>query len=190
MSRAVGRLGWGEQDTNTGILPSELPALQPQWIPAGAFTPLSGNTNTTFNQEEFTVADDIRITTIEFLFGTTDKWFVVTKPPVNWTSAQIKFIADYIVTAAIAPAAGTVVWTLGADVFDANSDPDAVSFDEVTITDTLPDTTIPKYRITAESAALTVTGGTDSDSLILQIRRAAGTESDEVNLVGLKILYV
>ena len=162
---------------------------QPQWIPAGAWEPLSTNTISAAAPLEFTTGDDAAITCLQYNFGTSDSWFFVTAPPVNWTGSKVKFIAHYIVDDEIGTP-GTVIWQLGADRYTNNFDLDTISFSTVNLTDTLPDANIPKYRITAESSELTVTGATATEAIQLRLKRGTDTESDPVYFVGLKLLFV
>ena len=60
--------GWPAPDT--GLLPGDLPEYQPQMIGAGAFEPLSSNVHLYTTPQEFTGADSIVFTCIEFEDGT------------------------------------------------------------------------------------------------------------------------
>jgi len=162
---------------------------QPQWIPAGAWEPLSTNTISEAAPLEFTVGADAAITAIEFPFGTSDEWFFITVPPVNWTGSIVQFIPHYIIEDEIGTP-GTVIWTLGGERYTNNFDLDTIAYNTVNLTDTLPDANIPKYRIPAKSGNLTITGATADEALQLRLTRGTDTESDPAYFVGMKLLFV
>lgn len=162
---------------------------QPEWIAAGAWVPLSTNTYINRVDKEYTVGDDTAIKCIRYDKGTDDQWHVVTKPAINWSSGQVKFLVDYIIEDEIGTP-GTVVWQLGVEYYNNNFDLDTITYQTISITDNVPDANIPKYRITSESSALAVTGGTSAGSLQLRLKRGNDTESDAVYFVGLRLAFV
>lgn len=190
--RAVNRKGWGTRDNASGaITPAELPALQPQWIGAGAWEPLSTNTELVTTPQEFTGAGDIAYTTIKFIKTSTDEWFFITTPPVGWTSGKIKFIPHYLVVDSL-DTPQTMIFELGAEFMADEFLPNVTTaFQTVTSTKTAGIATVPQYVIGTESAELTLTGNpAASGAIALRMKRGSDAESDPLYFVGCFLEYV
>lgn len=160
----------------------------PLWLPAKWWTPKTTNVITNISTEQFTVADTIAIAVFELQEVSTDEWFIIAEPPVNWSGGQVRYSVSYIVNDVIA-VPGTVVFELGVEPLDNNFDLNTTTFVTQSLTDTLPDSNIPKYRQTALSSIFT-SGGQPSDDLAIRIKRLAGTESDSIFFVGIHLEFI
>lgn len=162
-----------------------------QIIPAGAFTPLSTNTNKVFSSIELTGGDDLVFNCISYPLGTSDQWHVSTLPPAGWTSGKLKFIAHYIVIDNIS-IPGNYIWDLGCEFLPDEFNLDSAAFQVIsTPADVAPGSVEPYYFITAQSAELTLTGSpTDAGAIALRLKRGSDTESDPAYFVKLKLSFV
>lgn len=166
-------------------------AAKEQIILAGAFKPLSSNTNTSFTDKEVTAGDDVIYNTIDFPLGSSDKWCCPTFIPTGWTSEKIKFIAHFIITDTIS-LPGAWVFDLDVDYLTNEFQLNTMSYQTVStpILDAVS-TSIPLYYVTAESSELTISGSpTDVGALSLRIGRGTDTESNSAFFVGLKLMFV
>lgn len=178
--------GW----PTAGIVPGDLPAYQPQWIGAGAWEPLSTNTEQATTPIERTAGHDAVWTTLKFDFETSDQWHFQTIPPVTWTSGKIAFIPHFIIIDDIATP-GTIIFELGAEFMADEFNIDAMAFQTITSTDTPSGDIDPAYFIGPQSSDLTLTGSpAATGSINLRLKRNTDTESDPVYFVGLKLLFI
>lgn len=167
---------------------SELPEFQPQRLNAGAFRPLSTNTNTDTEDIERTAGDDTVFNTIKFDHNTTDQWFVNTQPPIGWTGGKITFIPRYIILDDVGTP-DTIQWNLGVESMADEHNIDAMSFQTISSADTPADVE-PAFYIGPESSELTITGAAATSDLCLRISRQTGGESDAAYFVGLLLKFV
>ena len=163
---------------------------QPQWIVAGAWSPLDSNTYKLPVDQEFVSAGDIVYNTLRYDLASTDEWFFTAVPPVNWTSGKITFIPHYLVVDALGTPASMIL-ELGIDAMPDEFDPDVdTTWQTITSTKTSGSSTVPQYVIGTESAELTITGGLSSSALGLRLKRGSDVESDPLYFVGLFLKYV
>ena len=176
---------------DTGLLPADLPQYQPQWIAAGAWSPLNANVYQSITDQEFTAAGDIVYTTLRFDLGSSDEWFFISTPPKNWTSQKITFIPNFLVVDALGTPA-SMIWDLGIeymrDVFLPGVN---TTWQTITSSKTAGVATVPQYFIGPESAELTINNSpTDAGALALRLKRGSDVESDSLYFVGLYLNYV
>lgn len=163
--------------------------LQPQWISAGAFEPLTTNTYTVPVPVQRTAGDDVAFTCLKFDDPSTDEWFYVTRPPKGWTSGKIKFTPHYIIIDDVGTP-GTIIWTLGVEMMADLFNIDAMSFQTIDSTDNTLTDTEPFYAIGPTSAELTVSTAAAASGMCLRIKRTTGTESDPAYFVGMFLEFV
>ena len=182
---ADGSSGAAWQDPNVPA------AVQPQWIAAGAWEPLSGNTETDTEPEEFTGAHDVVFTTIKYGDGTSDAWNFITTPPVGWTSGKITFIPHYLVVDNLGTPS-SMIFELGCEFMADQFLPNVTTaFQTITSTKTAGISTVPQYIIGTESGELTLTGSpAASGAIALRLKRGSDVESDPLYFVGLYLKYV
>lgn len=181
--------GWPFGSNGGGGSPSA--AAKEQILLAGAFKPLSTNTNTTFTDKEITVGDDVIYNTIDFPLGSSDKWCCPTFIPTGWTSEKIKFISHFIISDTIS-LPGAWIFDLDVEYLTNEFQLNTMSYQTIS-TPSLDavSTSIPLYYVTAESSELTISGSpTDVGALSLRIGRGADTESNSAFFVGLKLMFV
>lgn len=191
--RAVNRKGWGD-----GV-PTVLPAdLMPQWVPSGAWTPDPANPNNALvtkaygvgPQGTYSIYTTIHLPSI-YVTEITDNWYYVATPPLAWTSEQIKFKAHFIVEDTLSlPGAFRV--GIG---FRRQQEPSVVigAKSYVYADYTLPDTNIPRYRITGFSTAVTLTGAQAGEGFLCELYRDSALENEEqvpIYVVGIELHYI
>ena len=164
---------------------------QPQWIAAGAFSPKSTNSYLLPTDIEYTGAGDIVYNTLRYDKGTTDEWFFVTTPPVNWDTGKIKFIPHYLVVDALGTP-GSMIFELGVEYMADGFLPNVTTaWQTITSTKTAGSSTVPQYIIGTESSELTLTGSpASSGAIALRMKRGNDVESDPLYFVGLYLKYV
>lgn len=185
----MGRKGW--PGAGAAFNPASLPAYLPQWIPAGAWVPLSTNTYKGTTDLEYTGANNIVFNSLRFDLGTSDQWHFVTLPPLNWTTGKITFIPHYIVHDSLGTPQN-MVFELGAEFIQDGFLPDATTaFQTITSTKIAGVSTVPQYIIGTESAELTLTGSpADTGAIALRMKRGSDSESDPLYFTGVKLLFV
>jgi len=196
MSRSIGRLGWGSSGDGSDL--TEIPAdLQPQWIPAGAWTPDPANSLPSLIEKNFGVSPGgtfSAYTTIDLpqvSVGGAQYWYYTAAPPLSWDSNQIQFAVHFIVEDAISLPGG-YRFTLGGRrqqdvsvVLGAKTSGN-VDYD-------LSDSNVPRYRITSLSSAITIASAVAGEGLHLELTRGVNPtseESDSTFIVGIELHYV
>ena len=191
-------MAWGNgaprgfpSDISDLLDPSELPQYQPQWIGAGAWSPLSTNTHQSLTDQEFTGAGDIVFNTIRFDFNSSDEWFFITTPPKNWISEKITFIPHFLVVDSLSTPQ-TMEWELGLEYMPDGFLPNVTTtWHNASSIKIAGSSTVPQYIIGTESSELSILGSpTDAGALALRMRRGNDAESDPLYFVGLYLNYV
>jgi len=155
-----------------------------QWIPSGSWT--SRTTNGPNFAELELACNTIMKPTFNFDQTTSEAIQFWWEPPAEWNAGTITFNAKWTASTG----SGNVVWTLSGHSY-SNSDALDVAIGGTpgaTAADTLSATN--QNQITAESAAVTISGATKGESILLQLERTISDSlTADAELFGINITY-
>ena len=185
--------GW----PNVGLAPGDLPEYMPQWLPAGVWEADPANSISSLVNRPYGAGPNNTYSiypTISFPAVwqvSAQYWYFTAVPPLNWTSTKLKFQVHFIVEDTISLPGG-YRFSLGVRrQQDVSATSGAKTIGSVDYN--LADANVPRYRITAQSAEITLASAASGEGILCELTRGTNLtsdESDEAYVVGVVLYYV